>query len=53
MDEWTYLGTWDTKNPNKKIYVREDEVLKQVEEVFKRIGIRRAKRDSSLFKKHK
>ncbi|WP_425361100.1 recombinase family protein [Candidatus Tisiphia endosymbiont of Stenodema calcarata] len=40
VDEWTYLGTWDPKNPNKKIYVREDEVLKQVEEVFKRIGIR-------------
>ena len=40
IDEWTYLGTWDPKNPKKKIYVREDEVAQQVEEIFKRIGIR-------------
>ncbi len=40
VDEWTYLATWDPQNLDKKIYIREDEVLKQIEEVFKRIGIR-------------
>ncbi|WP_342267931.1 recombinase family protein [Candidatus Tisiphia endosymbiont of Empis tessellata] len=49
VDEWTYLATWDTHNLDKKIYIREDEVLKQIEEVFKRIGIR----DPCLFKKYK
>ncbi|WP_375359299.1 hypothetical protein [Candidatus Tisiphia endosymbiont of Neophilaenus lineatus] len=38
VDEWTYLATWDPHNLDKKIYIREDEVLKQIEEVFKRIG---------------
>ncbi|WP_341753970.1 hypothetical protein [Candidatus Tisiphia endosymbiont of Dioctria rufipes] len=38
VDEWTYLATWDPQNLDKKIYIREDEVLKQIEEVFKRIG---------------
>ncbi|WP_341762381.1 recombinase family protein [Candidatus Tisiphia endosymbiont of Melanophora roralis] len=40
VDEWIYLATWDPQNLDKKIYIREDEVLKQIEEVFKRIGIR-------------
>ncbi|WP_375319063.1 recombinase family protein [Candidatus Tisiphia endosymbiont of Oplodontha viridula] len=40
VDEWTYLATWDPQNLDKKIYIREDEVLKQIEDVFKRIGIR-------------
>ncbi len=34
------------KNLNKKIYIREDEVLKQIEEVFKRIGIRKGLRNT-------
>ena len=38
VDEWTYLATWYPNNLDKKIYIREDEVLKQIEEVFKRIG---------------
>ncbi|WP_341750216.1 recombinase family protein [Candidatus Tisiphia endosymbiont of Sialis lutaria] len=40
VDQWVYLAAWDPKNPNKKIYVREDEVLAKIEEVFKKIGIR-------------
>ena len=36
MDIFRYMGS---KEPKEKIYVREDEVLQQVEEVFKRIGI--------------
>ena len=39
IDEWTYLATWDPKNPNKKLYVREDKILKQVDDVFATIGI--------------
>lgn len=39
VDEWTYLATWDPKNPNKKLYVREDKILNQVEDVFATIGI--------------
>ncbi|MFP3018656.1 MAG: hypothetical protein ACEY3E_07290 [Candidatus Tisiphia sp.] len=38
VDECIYLATWDPQNLDKKIYIREDEVLKQIEEVFKRIG---------------
>ncbi|MFP3018554.1 MAG: hypothetical protein ACEY3E_06750, partial [Candidatus Tisiphia sp.] len=55
VDEWIYLATWDPQNLDKKIYIREDEVLKQIEEVFKRIGIKRpgnAKRDPCIPKKH-
>ena len=40
IDEWTYLATWDPKNSNKKIYVREDKILKQVEDIFATIGIK-------------
>ncbi|OZG31275.1 hypothetical protein [Rickettsia endosymbiont of Culicoides newsteadi] len=40
VDQWVYLAAWDPKNPNKKIYVREDEVLAKIEEIFKKIGIR-------------
>ena len=40
IDEWTYLATWDPKNPNKKIYVREDKILKEVEDIFATIGIK-------------
>ena len=40
IDEWTYLATWDPKNSNKKIYVREDKILKEVEDIFATIGIK-------------
>lgn len=44
VDEWTYLATWDPQNLDKKIYIREDEVLKQIEEVFKRIGYKKTRK---------
>ncbi|WP_425361231.1 recombinase family protein [Candidatus Tisiphia endosymbiont of Ceraclea dissimilis] len=47
VEQWVYLAAWDLKNPNKKIYVREDEVLAKIEEIFKKIGI---KRDPELLK---
>ena len=40
INEWTYLATWDPKNSNKKIYVREDKILKEVEDIFATIGIK-------------
>lgn len=36
--EWTYLGTGTPDNPTRKMWVREDKIIEQVEEVFKRIG---------------
>ena len=43
MDIFRYMGSKESK---EKIYVREDEVLQQIEEVFKRIG----KRDPEILK---
>ena len=39
-DEWTYLVTWDPKDPSKKMYIREDKILKQIEGVLSTIGIK-------------
>ena len=33
--EYTYLMCWNPENPSKKIWVREEKVLAQVEQVFK------------------
>ena len=37
---WTYLRCWNPDAPEKKMWVREDEVLAQVEAVLERLGIR-------------
>ncbi len=37
--ELTYLGTWNPDDTSKKIWVREDEVLAEIEEVFKRLQL--------------
>lgn len=40
VSEWTYLLAWDPENPKKKIWVREDEVIKQLEDILKGLKIR-------------
>ncbi len=35
----TYLITWNPKNPSKKLYIPENDVLKQVSQVFKSIAV--------------
>ncbi len=37
--ELTYLGTWNPEDTSKKIWVREDEVLAQIEDVFKQLQL--------------
>ncbi len=37
---WTYLAAWNPNYPSKKVYVREDKIIKQVADVFAKIGIR-------------
>lgn len=38
--EWTYLITWNPKDPKKKMWVREDKVITQVEEALERISFK-------------
>ncbi len=38
--EWTYLIAHDPKNPKKKVWVREDKIIKQLEEVLKNLAIK-------------
>lgn len=40
VSEWTYLVTWNPDNPKKKLWVREDKVVAQVEHAFERISIK-------------
>ncbi len=37
--EWVYLSAWNPENPKKKVWVREDDVIKQVEEALQSIAI--------------
>ena len=37
--EWTYLRCWNPENPEKKMWVREDDIVQQVEDIISRIGI--------------
>ncbi len=37
---WTYLRCWKPEAPEKNMWVREEVILKQVEDVLSRIGIR-------------
>ena len=37
--QWTYLRCWNPDNPEKKMWVREEKVLEQVEDVFKKLTI--------------
>lgn len=37
---WTYLSSWNPDNPDKKIYMREEDVLAQVEEALASLQIR-------------
>lgn len=39
IEEFNYLAAWNPDNPKKKIYVREDEIIKQIEEIFKSLYI--------------
>jgi site-specific DNA recombinase len=38
--EWTYLRVWNPDEPTKTIWVREDEVIKQVEDILKGLKIK-------------
>ncbi|NBU53331.1 MAG: recombinase family protein [Alphaproteobacteria bacterium] len=38
--EWTYLRTSDPDNPEKKLWVREDEITKQLEDILQNLGIK-------------
>ena len=37
--EITYLGTWNPEDTSKKIWVREDEVMEEIEEVFRKLQL--------------
>jgi site-specific DNA recombinase len=37
--ELTYLGTWNPEDTKKKIWVREDEVMEQIDAVFKKMRL--------------
>lgn len=37
--EWTYLRCWDPKNPMKKLWIREEKVLAQVEKVISQLHV--------------
>ena len=37
--EITYLGTWNPEDTSKKIWVREDEVMEEIEEVFRQLQL--------------
>lgn len=37
--EFNYLAAWNPENPKKKIYVREDEIIKEIEDIFKSLYI--------------
>lgn len=37
--EWTYLRCWNPENPEKKLWVREEVILSQVEKVFQDLHI--------------
>ena len=34
IEEWTYLRTWDPDNHNKRVYVKEEKIIQEVEKVF-------------------
>lgn len=38
--EWTYLVTWNPDNQKKKMWVREDKIIAQVEDALERISIK-------------
>ena len=38
--QWTYLRCWNPENPEKRMWVREDKVMAQIESVFWNLGIR-------------
>ena len=38
--ETIYLGPWSPKNPTKKIYIKEEKVIKQIEDIFKSMHIK-------------
>lgn len=37
--QWTYLRCWNPDDPEKKMWVREEKILSQIEEVFKKLTI--------------
>ncbi len=39
IGQWNYLRTWKPENPEKYLWIREEEILSQVEEVFKSLII--------------
>ncbi|MCC8400276.1 MAG: recombinase family protein, partial [Rickettsia endosymbiont of Platyusa sonomae] len=40
ISEWTYLRAWSPEYPKKAIWVMEDEILRQIEEVLKTLQIK-------------
>jgi site-specific DNA recombinase len=38
--QWTYLRCWNPDQPEKIMWVREEEIIKQVEDIISRLGIR-------------
>ena len=39
IDTWTYLLVWNPENPKKKIYMKEEKILKEVEKVFESLKL--------------
>lgn len=39
VKEWTYLSSWNPDNPQKKVYVREDDLIDQISEILESIKI--------------
>lgn len=40
ISEWTYLRAWSPEYPKKAIWVGEDKILRQIEEVLKTLQIK-------------
>ncbi|WP_375331665.1 recombinase family protein [Candidatus Tisiphia endosymbiont of Temnostethus pusillus] len=40
VSEWTYLRTWNPQNPEKMIWIREEQIVLQLEEVLKSLKIK-------------
>ena len=47
VSEWTYLRTWNPDNPEKIMWIREDDVMRQVEDILKGLKIK----DPDILKK--
>ncbi len=43
--EWTYLRAWNPDNPKKLVWVREDKIMAEIEEVFRSLSLPQERRE--------